>query len=53
MSAPIVRQLILKDLYLLRWMIIGSIGAGAAAIAIMPLSPDLRLRRVPSRLSAR
>jgi ABC-2 type transport system permease protein len=39
MSAPIVRQLILKDLYLLRWMIIGSIGAGAAAIAIMPLSP--------------
>ena len=39
MSAPIVRQLILKDLYLLRWMMIGSIGAGAAAIAIMPLSP--------------
>ncbi len=39
MSAPIVRQLILKDLYLLRWMMIGSIGAGAAAISIMPFSP--------------
>ena len=38
MSAPIVRQLILKDLYLLRWMMVGSIGAGMAAIAIMPLS---------------
>lgn len=38
MSASIVRQLILKDLYLLRWMIVGSIVAGGAAIAIMPLS---------------
>ena len=38
MSAPIVRQLILKDLYLLRWMIVASIVAGGAAIAIMPLS---------------
>ena len=49
MSAPIVRQLILKDLYLLRWMIRArSIGAGAAAIAIMPLEPGLRLRRCVS-----
>ena len=38
MSAPIVRQLILKDLYLFRWMIVGSLVAGGAAIAIMPLS---------------
>ncbi len=38
MSAPIVRQLILKDLYLFRWMIVASIAAGGAAIAIMPLS---------------
>ncbi len=38
MSAPIVRQLILKDLYLFRWMIVGSLVAGGAAIAILPLS---------------
>ena len=38
MSAHIVRQLILKDLYLFRWMVVGSIVAGAAAIAILPLS---------------
>jgi ABC-2 type transport system permease protein len=38
MSAPIVRQLILKDLYLFRWMIVGSLVAGGAAISIMPLS---------------
>ena len=38
MSTPIVRQLILKDLYLLRWMIAASIVAGGAAIAIMPLN---------------
>jgi ABC-2 type transport system permease protein len=38
MTAPIVRQLILKDLYLLRWMMVASIVAGGAAIAIMPLS---------------
>lgn len=38
MSASIVRHLILKDLYLLRWMVVASIVAGGAAIAIMPLS---------------
>jgi len=37
MSAPIVRQLILKDLYLFRWLIAGSLAAGGAAIAVMPL----------------
>lgn len=37
MSA-IVRQLILKDLYLLRWMIVASILAGGVSIAIMPVS---------------
>lgn len=39
MSRSIVRQLILKDLYLVRWMVAGSLVAGAAALAIMPLSP--------------
>ena len=38
MSASIVRLLILKDLYLLRWMVLASIVTGGAAIAIMPLS---------------
>lgn len=38
MSVPIVRQLIFKDLYLFRWMIVASIVAGGAAIAIMPLN---------------
>ena len=38
MSASIVRQLILKDLYLLRWLVVASIVAGGAAIAIMPFS---------------
>ncbi len=38
MSAPIVRQLILKDLFLFRWMIVASIVAGGASIAIMPWS---------------
>lgn len=37
MSGSIVRQLILKDLYLVRWMIAGSIAAGVAAVAMMPL----------------
>jgi ABC-type multidrug transport system permease subunit len=37
MSAPIVRQLILKDLYLFRWMIVAAIVAGGAGIALMPL----------------
>jgi ABC-2 type transport system permease protein len=34
-SASIVRRLILKDLYLVRWMIAGSLVAGAVAIAMM------------------
>jgi ABC-2 type transport system permease protein len=38
MNTPIVRRLILKDLYLFRWMILASILVGAAAIAIMPLN---------------
>lgn len=37
MSGSIVRQLILKDLYLVRWMIAGSTAAGVAAVAMMPL----------------
>lgn len=37
MNRSIVRQLILKDLYLVRWMIAGSIFAGLAAVAMMPL----------------
>jgi ABC-2 type transport system permease protein len=38
MSASVVRQLILKDLYLFRWMVVASLLAGGAALAIMPLS---------------
>jgi ABC-type transport system involved in multi-copper enzyme maturation permease subunit len=38
MSQSIVRRLILKDLYLLRWAILGAIVAGGAALAVMPLS---------------
>ena len=38
MSDSVVQQLILKDLYLTRWMVVGSVVAGAAAIAVMPLS---------------
>lgn len=37
MNGSIVRRLILKDLYLVRWMIAGSIAAGVAAVAMMPL----------------
>ncbi len=37
MNGSIVPQLILKDLYLVRWMIAGSIAAGVAAVAMMPL----------------
>ena len=37
MSRSVVRQLIVKDLYLTRWMVVGSLAAGAAAIALMPL----------------
>jgi ABC-type transport system involved in multi-copper enzyme maturation permease subunit len=38
-SRSIVRQLVVKDLYLVRWMILGSLVAGSAALAIMPVSP--------------
>jgi ABC-type multidrug transport system permease subunit len=38
MSHSVVRQLILKDLYLTRWMVLGSLVAGAGALALMPLS---------------
>jgi ABC-2 type transport system permease protein len=37
MTAPIVRQLILKDLYLVRWMILSAIASGLVAVGIMPL----------------
>ena len=37
MNGSIVRHLVLKDLYLVRWMIAGSIGAGLVALAVMPL----------------
>ena len=37
MNGPMVRQLVLKDLYLVRWMIAGSIAAGLVALAMMPL----------------
>jgi ABC-type transport system involved in multi-copper enzyme maturation permease subunit len=38
MSGPILRSLILKDLYLVRWMIAGAIAAGLASLALLPLS---------------
>ena len=37
MNGSIVRHLVLKDLYLVRWMIAGSIAAGLIALAMMPL----------------
>ncbi|HEX7831455.1 MAG TPA: ABC-2 transporter permease [Thermoanaerobaculia bacterium] len=37
MNGSLVRQLILKDLYLMRWMIAGSIVAGLVSIVMMPL----------------
>ena len=37
MTQSVVRQLILKDLYLLRWLVLGSLGSGLAVIAMMPL----------------
>lgn len=37
MNGSIIRQLILKDLYLVRWMIVGSIFAGLVALAMLPL----------------
>ena len=38
MSRSVVRQLILKDLYLARWLILGSLIAGAVSLAMLPLS---------------
>jgi ABC-2 type transport system permease protein len=37
MNSAIIRQLVLADLYLLRWMILGAVAGGVAAIALMPL----------------
>ena len=37
MNSAIIRQLVLADLYLLRWMIVGAVAGGAGAIAVMPL----------------
>ena len=39
MSASIVRQLVLKDLYLSRWIVLLSTAAGLVSLAIAPLSP--------------
>ena len=37
MNSAIIRRLVLADLYLLRWMILGAVAGGTAAIAVMPL----------------
>jgi ABC-2 type transport system permease protein len=37
MNSAIIRQLVLADLYLLRWMILGAVAGGVASIALMPL----------------
>ena len=37
MNAAVIWQLVRKDLYLVRWMIVGSIIAGLVSIAMMPL----------------
>ncbi len=39
MNPSIVTRLVLKDLYLTRWMVAGSLVGGAAAIAMMPFGP--------------
>ena len=41
MSGSMVSRLVLKDLYLTRWMVAGSTVAGAVAIAMMPFGPIL------------
>ena len=46
MTHSVVRQLVLKDLYLVRWMVAGSLAGGAVALGLMPLGP------VPSYVSA-
>jgi ABC-type multidrug transport system permease subunit len=38
MSRSIVARLILKDLYLLRWAVLGVLAAGGASLALMPMS---------------
>ena len=37
MNRAVVRQLVLADLYLHRWMVLGAVAAGAASIALLPL----------------
>src|SRR5688572_31994530 len=37
MSGSIVRQLVLADLHLVRWLVAGSLLSGAVAIGMMPL----------------
>jgi ABC-type multidrug transport system permease subunit len=41
MSGSILARLILKDLYLTRWLVAASTISGAAAVAIMPFGPTL------------
>jgi len=41
MTRSVIRHLVRKDLYLVRWQVIASVVAGLASIAIMPLSPVL------------
>jgi ABC-2 type transport system permease protein len=38
-TASITRQLALKDFYIARWTLVGSLVAGLASIAVTPLSP--------------
>ena len=40
MNSAIIRQLILADLYLLRWMILGAVAGGAASVVLMPLGRE-------------
>lgn len=37
MNRAVIRRLVLADLYLFRWMILGAVAAGAVSIALMPL----------------
>lgn len=39
MSGSVVTRLIRKDLHLWRWLVVGSLAAGGASIAVMPLTP--------------
>ena len=53
MSGSIVSRLVLKDLYLMRWMIAGALVAGVGAVALMPVNrvATLRRRRLPRSAS--